>query len=318
MLVGDGERPLRRCVKRRLHRLFVLLALTALPDVLAAQVMVGVLEEAPLPADAARLATNIRVAFRKKLPGWEPICASKADPPWSSACKLPQAGDALEWTVLDAGRVVGRARTRGWLSNDWYAAEGVLRLTSPPPPRAGVRSMDYAGWPGQAVFRPLAATHGATPQGKSKWHEVAAGSADRTRVFEAFKGLAARIPACKPGGRSRPIRIADVDVIKVLASVDGRKLVGMHVHRKLAEECYERGGFASDAWFVLSRSGRVEVLPGRSDRGWPESTMPIEIGDFDSDGEEEALFRFSGYNEDGYLLFDRDFTRVKRFTWNYH
>lgn len=310
--------------KRRFLALLLLPAWLVFPNAFAAQALLGVLEEAPFPPDAATLATHVRAAFRKEASGWEPACAPKASPPWSASCAVPEAGDALQWTVLHGGRAIGTVTTRGWVSNEWYAAQGLLRLTSPSPPRVGARSREYAGWPGRAVFRPLAAIHGAASQGRSTWHRIGLARADEKRVFEAFSELVPRIPSCrrdasgKPIGRARPIRRGDVAPIEAFASDDGRKLVGLRVDRKLAEACYESGGFASDAWFVWSPGGRARPLPGRRDEGWPESTRPIEIGDFDSDGEEEALFRFSGYNEDGYLVFDSGFTRVRRIGWGYH
>ena len=42
------------------------------------------------------------------------------------------------------------------------------------------------------------------------------------------------------------------------------------------------------------------------------------MGDDDGDGSSEIMFWYSGYNEDGYTLFYRGFTRHASFRWNYH
>jgi len=301
----------------------VLVGLLSASPVVNANATLGILEEAPQPPDSSTLGTNLRLAFRKVADAWQPICESKGSPPWRTACKADDLSSLRDWTVLERGTPIGTVKTAGWLSEDRYASEGLLRVTSAIPPRSGERTLDYAGWPGKGVHAPLVAVSGASPHG-SNWKRITAIAATKSRVFPAFRRLVPQIPSCKQDdsgkgiGKPSPTRLSDVDVIRALEAIDGRMLVGLRIAQRLSEDCSEGGGFASDAWFYVSRAGLVRLLPGRQDDSWPEFTVPIDIADFDGDGKEEAVFWFSGYNEDGYLLFDRDFTRVVRFTWGYH
>ena len=44
----------------------------------------------------------------------------------------------------------------------------------------------------------------------------------------------------------------------------------------------------------------------------------IDAGDFDANGTSEVLFWFSGYNNDGYVLFTDNLKHRVEFTWHYH
>ena len=48
------------------------------------------------------------------------------------------------------------------------------------------------------------------------------------------------------------------------------------------------------------------------------SLILVDAGDYDADGESEAVFFISGYNEDGYALFYDSFQKSVMWTWNYH
>jgi hypothetical protein len=305
-----------------LRKLFCAGLFLASPWINAA-VFLGILEEAPQPPDSATLETNVRLAFRKDGSAWHPICESKGRPPWRTACKWDATDAARDWTLLDKGRALGVVKTAGWVSEARYAAEGLLRLDSFPPRKPGQRTSDYAGWPGRNVKRPLVAITSGSPIA-STWKEMPSAASDKALVFSEFKRLVPQIPTCTHVSDGKVIRhpsatrMSDVEGIRTLHASDGRKLIGLRVARRLLKDCDGWAGSASDAWFYVARSGSVKPLPGWRDDSWPEFRMPIDIADFDGDGQEEAMFWFSGYNEDGYLLFDQDFTRVVRFTWGYH
>ena len=44
----------------------------------------------------------------------------------------------------------------------------------------------------------------------------------------------------------------------------------------------------------------------------------IDAGDYDGDGRSELLFRKSGYDYDGYVLYSDGFAKAAEFGWNYH
>lgn len=64
------------------------------------------------------------------------------------------------------------------------------------------------------------------------------------------------------------------------------------------------------SWFHVNKEGSVRYI-GRG------MTL-LDAGDYDNDGESEIIFWRSGYNEDGYILFYKQFINRVDFTWNYH
>jgi hypothetical protein len=44
----------------------------------------------------------------------------------------------------------------------------------------------------------------------------------------------------------------------------------------------------------------------------------VDIGDYDQDGNEEALFKIQRYNNDGYALYYDGFKQKVEFSWSYH
>jgi len=201
----------------------------------------------------------------------------------------------------------------------------LLRVTTPDLPAQGVRSGDFAGWSGVDVYRPLLAVRGTTSTYRA-WTVVPAASSDRVATFPLFAKSVPRIPPCKTDENNKPIgkplktKISHAQIFRVLQSAtsDGR-LVGMRVRRELVADCDGIGEVASDHWFLLSKERPPRELKYLVDKsGWSASLVPIEVGDFDGDGSEEALFWYSGYNEDGYVLFFDGFSKSARFTWGYH
>jgi len=104
----------------------------------------------------------------------------------------------------------------------------------------------------------------------------------------------------------------------VFASKDGGQLVGARALRRLAQDCYEKSGFASDVWFHWPAGGKPRVISDFRRDDWASALTLVDIGDFDGDGAVEALFWLSGYNENGYVLFFDQFRRKATFTWSYH
>src|SRR5258706_6090184 len=93
------------------------------PIIARAEIILGVLEEAPKIGEAEKLATNLRLAFRKDASGWIPICKSKGDPPWSDACHWSNTDVNRDWLIVHRGRPIGSVTTAGWLNEKRYWTE---------------------------------------------------------------------------------------------------------------------------------------------------------------------------------------------------
>jgi hypothetical protein len=138
--------------------------------------------------------------------------------------------------------------------------------------------------------------------------------------------LVPKIPNCeftddgKPKGRARPTRIQDIRVYEKKTRSDGAALYRASVNAKFREDCAEDGGFASDLWFfAASQTAPLRsIVVQKLDEYWGYTLEPVEFADFDGDGRLGALFWFSGYNEDGFVLMTDNFRKQTKFTWGYH
>lgn len=290
-------------------RLLAALLAVVAPAAFAAG-MLGVLEEHVAGGDSSQ---GIRLAFAWDGHGWKPVCKPKAGPPWEEACG---ATTEHAWSILDQGRAIAELRTKGWESEKLYKDAGLLKIEGAKIPKVGAASKEFAGWPDEAVHRPLVAIEGSVAS-RPAGTIVRSTAAELLRVQKAFREARPRVEDCEPS-QSRPIRPGDVEMLTTVESTHGPRLIGVRINRRAFRGCDVLPASASDAWFVDDGT-RVVAAPFAIDNGdWPYSLRPIAIGDFNGDGHDEALFWFSGYNQDGYVLFFDDFKRSTTFTWSYH
>jgi hypothetical protein len=290
-----------------------------------ADMVLGILQEtADETKEGPKASTNLRLGFRREGHDWAPICQSKASPPWSNACGSFDADSIHRWRVFYEGHRIGDVATAGWLSETHYKDAGHLRVTSPEVPQRGSRREDFSGWSGVEVHRPLLAIDGAT-EGYRAWTAATVTAAEKALLFPIFVKSVPAIPSCKTDANDKPIggpsrtRIGDVEILPGLVSSSNERLVGMRIKSERIKDCEQVGDVRSDHWYLISKGRKVHALDyGRDESEWSTTLRPIEVGNFDGVDGDEALFWYSGYNEDGYVLFYANFTKVARFTWGYH
>jgi hypothetical protein len=104
-------------------------------------------------------------------------------------------------------------------------------------------------------------------------------------------------------------------------SNSGELLLHFGVDPRLQANCEIRDN--RNVRLFQSPDGDFRVLPGQewSDReaiNFTPNLKLVDAGDFTGDGGEEAVFFFSGYNFDGYVLYYDNFRKAVRFGWSYH
>jgi hypothetical protein len=188
----------------------------------------------------------------------------------------------------------------------------------------GSRSEEFIGWVDREVYRPLVALITPNKAKSVLWKEVTSTRDDLKTIFPSFRKIINEIPNCEfaepgqPSGKPAPLKPEHVDVFRVLVSGRGERLIGTRVKATNEHKYSGCGGFTSDLWFLSNNKSTVLPLVAGSLKGWRFAFTPIDFADFDGDGIPEALFWFSGYNEDGYVLFTESFQKSIRFTWLYH
>ena len=291
-----------------------------------APIMLGVIEEQCILEfdQTIRHETNLRIAFQKTETGWMSVCLSRPAYSRPEDCHFSNPESERTWEVIYHGKALGGVKTSGWHKDELYSNAGLLRVVSEQVPRVGFRSKEFAGWLYEDVYRPLVALSPRTKTKSGPWKEVAPTRDDLKTVWPSLNKIINQIPNCefaepgRPTGKPGLLKPQHVDVFKVLLSGRGERLIGVRIKATDEDKYSGCGGFTSDLWFYPAKKSTVLPLVAGSLKGWRFAFAPIDFGDFDGDGSPEALFWFSGYNEDGYVLFTENFKKSVRFTWLYH
>jgi hypothetical protein len=268
--------------------------------------------------------TNLRIAFGKTDTGWTSICPSKPAYSRPEDCNFSNPENERTWDVIYRGKTIGKVKTSGWHPKKLYSNAGLLRIVSEPVPRVGPRSEEFMGWAYRDVCRPLVALINPTKAKSDLWKDVTPIRNDLKTIFPSFRKIINEIPNCEfahadgPTGKPSPLNLQHVEVFRVLVSKRGDRLIGARVKATNEDKYSGCGGFTSDLWFFSNKKSTVQPLVAGSLKDWRFAFAPIDFGDFDGNGIPEALFWFSGYDEDGYVLFTDNFQKKVRFTWLYH
>ena len=289
-------------------------------------IMLGMVEEKCILefSQTIRHETNLRIAFQKTETAWTSVCPSRPAYSRPEDCHFSNPENERTWEVIYHGKTLGRVKTSGWHPKKFYSNAGLLRIVSEPVPRVGFRSKEFAGWLYEDVYRPLVALSTRTKAKSDLWKDVTPTRDDLKTVWPSLNKIINEIPNCefaepgRPTGKPALLKPQHLDVFKVLLSGRGERLIGARIKATNEDKYSGCGGFTSDLWFFSTKKSTVLPLVAGSLEGWRFAFAPIEFGDFDGDGSLEALFWFSGYNEDGYVLFTENFQKSVRFTWLYH
>ena len=314
--------------------------------------ILGLVEESSIVnSPTGELETHLRLGFLSTAEGWRAVCNSRStnlnktrdfsepqplgflSPPpeeWhavgNETCDFSEPQRLRRWSVSFNGKNIGQVSTSGWVNSDYHYKSGQLRITSTPVPRVGKRVAAFAGWGGDVKkYRPLIALIGMRPGPAKPWISSKPTTKDIAAVWPAFRRVIPEIPSCKYDEEGhllrspRPVAPKHLEIFHVIRLDREEKLIGAHVARRFFKDCDGRGGSASDLWFFSEGNSQPRMISRQPQLdGWDSSQELIDIGDFDGDGRIEALFWFSGYNEDGYVLYFDRFKKSATFTWGYH
>jgi hypothetical protein len=169
-------------------------------------------------------------------------------------------------------------------------------------PTVGQPSAVFSGWPGGRTYRPLVLNSRPYCGDSEKWHPVKP-EQDEISSIKDHLGKTFQVPASKLskatikvnksyGSQSRDEKLISLDIAKVeVIPLEGENDQNM------------------GAWFYVK---------GREVRYLGSNMLLMDIGDYDQDGHEEALFKIQQYNNDGYTLLFDGFKQKVEFSWNYH
>jgi hypothetical protein len=309
----------------------------------AADMLVGVLEDAPAATTAERAKPRVRVVFRHTAAaGWEPF----PDDCLSDEClaritsKYPSR---TTWAVSLAGLTVGTVTGRTPATFHTGPQIGLQDTVSKGAmPFVGRPSIEYAVAVNEPLHRPLLATSGRRKPQRSQagWKQGAPEPEDLERVWPAFRRLIPLIDNCqpptdadadasappdtgmKPAGATAPIterhpRKLELEIPVAWVARNGDALLKVNVREEVFRECDGPRAHPSQLWMYRDARGRVWPLPGQLSADRADLVTPLEFADLLRDGHDELLFLAAGHERGGYVLYFDSFRNSVKYTWPY-
>jgi hypothetical protein len=268
---------------------------------------------------------GVRVLFQKVGGEWLTFC-----PPKSTytrpTCDYSVADNPLLWSIRFNGKTMGTIQTQGWLDPDSVSGQGRLKVTSNDVPRVRRRTKEFSGWIEDAVARPLIATREALPRTAPYWKPAKARPDDKRKIVPFVISNLTRIDVCalsKSGNSLSDTRAPlpqDLEEPNSWKSPSGEWLHQIGVRRKLFKDCEGGPSEQTELWVFQDQARALRLMPDQfssSGPSYPQFRL-LDSADFDQDGQIETIFFYSGYNEDGFVLFDSSFSKTVRYTWGYH
>jgi len=170
-------------------------------------------------------------------------------------------------------------------------------------------ALKFSSWAGTFLHKPLVFSSEQTIEKKMQWPESNLTADEKNKLFNAYRKQLPTFDFCITDDHteSRQWKTDDVEIQQPLRSKEG-VLVGVQLKASLNHCDMTPDGFGP-FWFYL-HGNKVNFLG--------HDIMPLDYGDYNGDGKEEWVFWFSGYDDDGYILFYNAFNDRSEFHWSYH
>jgi hypothetical protein len=266
---------------------------------------VGVLEDWPINPSvpqAGGAGRRVALKYENRI---RPLFIRNDQKQWQAA---PRPGEAEPIAVLPKAfswDVCFSGRSEGQLTGN-LVVEG-MPSTSPPyvlrpedrAPWRTRRALDYAGWLGTPVYKPilLLSSLNSSCKDSEKWRRAGSETVKKN-ISVMTSELRKSFAAANPGTVQYEFDDKNVKVVQSWVSPKNGLFVSLKTVPKSPDV----------ETFQVSRTGEV-TYSGRN-------MIFIDAGDFDGDGVTELLFRRHGNKKDVYLLFTKG-SKVAESIWDY-
>ena len=268
--------------------------------------IIAVLEQAQCAPDTS---LSIRPLFVKTDRGWDSLATVAAQ------SRLPSGPQT--WTIAFNGRMLGRVESArpvayvgdsDWYSRDWHLNTAPMAL---PLPRIPNRKQRFEGWCAAPPFRPLVLISKPFFEDPARWTLSPPTPTLRQALLARVHTATGPLVFCPQNDTvAVPYRYRAADLVISDSYRDrrGRRLVSLGVDpsRYGCDGLMEQGW--APQWFLLGTD--TLYLGCQMDL--------VDAGDYGHDGVSELLFWYSGYNEDGYVLYTDTGRRLAAYLWHYH
>ena len=275
-------------------------------------IKLGVLEDLPGHYSGQPHFRAVRIVFQQEGREWRPYPSNCRDPRCLKAisAKYPAS---VTWTVGRAGKELGQVIGHTPSDFGWYSDVGLQRLASSGPiPTIGKRSIKYAGYLDEPVFRSLIVSSGSRFADPDAWQPRPLSMNTVGALRQQFRRRFPKVWNCKSPDENepRPWHYADANIRVSESYVAGTgwrlaklRLTGNRCDGPLDDP------FVSQ-WFVISPKGQPRFLVA--------GLNFLDAGDYNHSGKSVVVFSIDRDNRGGYELFYDDFRRSAVFQFSYH
>jgi hypothetical protein len=295
-------------MKKPLIILVVLFSLAFAETAVSDSTIIGVLEK---PQCKEEINEAVRALFVKIDKKWIPLETEEVFNKYVS--------QHMTWTIAFDGRKAGNVKTidQGFHTKyEWtFSRDRILTLSQEQKiPHFQNKSERFSGWCWPPSIRPVVVFVNGNVSDPDIWKRAQPSANDLDVIFIAFKAKIGALSIC-PNSSEKEIpfsyTVKDIEVLRSYRDKSNRMLVSLRLKRiKETNFCGEVS--LDDAWsahyFLLSKKATY-IGSGLE---------LVDAGDYDSDGQSEIVFWYSGYNRDGYILFCDNFSSKVEYLWGYH
>lgn len=289
----------------------VLISLSAIARAEKGVIYLGMLEDVPGVYSGEGHSTKVRALFSYQDGRWKAFSNNCQDLSCLSSVAKTYPKEVSWYIGLD-GHQVGKVSAITPDKFDFYSHIGLQDIPAGDAPIIGKTSVEFSGFDGEPVRRPLVAVSKPNFRDPLVWKQE---KVTRAILREAFKLLHNSAPQlCKWPDEDKsmlPYAYGPNDlVVRAHKSRQGSQLLTIDV--KSAYYCQGgdgEGGFES-RMFAIDPNGVSHYLgPG---------LMLVDAGDYTGDGSSELITSLSLYNRGGYVLFSGSFSEMARYEFFYH
>jgi hypothetical protein len=289
----------------------ILLVLLTFNFSYAEGILLGIAED-PNHSSEISLNPRVRVLFYKENDKWVTLDTESKQ----NALEL----ERIKWTIAFDGKNLGNLVTVddtrleypgcSWCfpRDKFFRIEDFNKF-----PKLGNKHKRFWDWTGLPNNRPVVLVNAPNYKDKEKWKRFNPTQNILLRVFPKLKKSMSEGLHCKGPPSYEMTRfdltIKDVELYRSYKNINGEMLISTGISKKHLENCDAPEDF--NDWIIWFHLGQDIKLIGNG-------LDLLDAGDYDSDGEVEFIFSYSGYNRDGYTLFDKSFEERYDYKWGYH
>ncbi|MBD3407039.1 MAG: hypothetical protein GF411_13050 [Candidatus Lokiarchaeota archaeon] len=271
--------------------------------------MLGIIQDSPNRKDSSTQVT--RILFRNNGSQWEIL---------NTMDKLREIKtDSSRWTIINHGQSIGKLIIRDDIQLrfpdcDWCFTRD--KLFRPIFVGEKIRIPDednkFGDWVRNFPNRPLVIVSQPQYADEEKWAELDVADSVLANLYPKLKEIIKHPHHCEgpPDYAALQIELkqSDIEAFTAYSNNRGDMLVSASFHPKHLECDGPLDKTWYPIWFFVA--DRTEMIGFNLEF--------LDAGDYDGDGKTEVIFEYTGYNEDGYVLYEPESGKKYEYLWKYH